>query len=31
MEEHDVNFPEPPPNLVEGGEEYEVEEILGSQ
>jgi Chromo (CHRromatin Organisation MOdifier) domain len=31
MEEHGANFPEPPPDLVEGEEEYEVEEILGSR
>jgi hypothetical protein len=31
MEEHGVNFPEPPPDLVEGEEEYEVEQVLGSR
>jgi Integrase zinc binding domain len=31
MEEHGTNYPEPPPDLIEGEEEYEVEEILGSR
>jgi hypothetical protein len=31
MEEHGVNFPEPPPDLVEGEEEYEVEQVLDSR
>jgi Chromo (CHRromatin Organisation MOdifier) domain len=30
-EEHSANFPEPPHDLVEGEEEYEVEEVLGSR
>jgi Chromo (CHRromatin Organisation MOdifier) domain len=30
-EEHGANYPEPPPDLVEGEEEYEVEDILGSR
>jgi hypothetical protein len=28
MEEHGANFPEPPPDLVEGEEEYKVEQVL---
>jgi hypothetical protein len=28
MEEHSVNFPELPPDLAEGEEEYEVEQVL---
>ena len=28
-DEHGVNFLEPPPNMIEGEEEYEVEQILG--
>jgi hypothetical protein len=28
MEEHGANFPKPPPDLVEGEEEYEVEQVL---
>jgi hypothetical protein len=28
MEEHGANFPEPPPDLIEDQEEYEVEQIL---
>jgi hypothetical protein len=28
MEEHGINFPEPPPDLVEGEEEYKVEQVL---
>jgi hypothetical protein len=31
MEEHGANFPEPPPDLVEGEEEYEVEQVLDSR
>jgi Chromo (CHRromatin Organisation MOdifier) domain len=31
MKEHGVNYPEPPPDLIEGEEEYEVEEVLGSR
>jgi hypothetical protein len=31
MEEHGKNFPEPPPDLVEGEEEYEVEQVLDSR
>jgi hypothetical protein len=30
-EEHGANFPEPPPDLVEGEEEYKVEQVLGSR
>jgi hypothetical protein len=30
-EEHGVNYPEPPPELIEGEEEYEVEEVLESR
>jgi hypothetical protein len=30
-EEHSANYPELPPDLIEGEEEYEVEEILGSR
>jgi hypothetical protein len=29
MEEHGTNFLEPPPELIEGAEEYEVEKVLG--
>jgi hypothetical protein len=28
MEEHGPNFPEPPPDLIEGEKEYEVEHIV---
>jgi Chromo (CHRromatin Organisation MOdifier) domain len=31
MEEHGENFPEPPPDLVEGEEEFEVEQVLASR
>ena len=31
MEEHGVNFTEPPPDLVEDHEEYEVEQILDTR
>jgi hypothetical protein len=31
MEEHGANFPEPPPDLVEGEEEYKVEQVLDSR
>jgi RNase H-like domain found in reverse transcriptase/Integrase zinc binding domain/Chromo (CHRromatin Organisation MOdifier) domain len=31
MEEHGENFPEPPPDLVEGEEEFKVEQILASR
>jgi hypothetical protein len=31
MEEHGANFPEPPLDLVEGEEEYEVEQVLDSR
>jgi hypothetical protein len=31
MEEHGANFPELPPDLVEGEEEYEVEQVLDSR
>jgi hypothetical protein len=30
-EEYGANFPEPPPDLVEGEEEYEVEQVLDSR
>jgi hypothetical protein len=30
-EVHGANFPEPPPDLVEGEEEYEVEQVLDSR
>jgi hypothetical protein len=30
-EEHGENFPEPPLDLAEGEEEYEVEQVLGSR
>jgi len=30
-EEHGANFEEPPPNVIEGEEEYEVEEVLASR
>ena len=29
--EHGINFHEPPPELIEGEEEYEVERVLDSQ
>ena len=29
--EHRINFPEPPPNLINGQPEWEVENVLGSQ
>jgi hypothetical protein len=29
--EHGINFPEPPPDLINGNEEYEVEQILGKR
>ena len=28
MEEHGLNFLEPPPDIIEGEEEYEVEQVL---
>ena len=31
MDEHGPNFTEPPPELIEGAEEYEVESILGQR
>ena len=31
MEEHGVNFTEPPPDLIEDHEEYEVEQILDTR
>jgi hypothetical protein len=31
MEEHGVNFTEPPPDLVDDQEEYEVEEVLATR
>ena len=31
MEEHGENFPEPLPDLVEGEEEFEVEQVLASR
>jgi hypothetical protein len=31
MKEHGANFPEPPPDLVEGKEEYKVEQVLDSR
>jgi hypothetical protein len=31
MEEHGVNFTEPPPDLIKGEPEWEVEKILGSR
>jgi Chromo (CHRromatin Organisation MOdifier) domain len=31
MEEHGVNFTEPPPDLVEDHEEYKVEQILDTR
>jgi hypothetical protein len=31
MEEYSTNFPEPPPDLVEGEEEYKVEQVLDSR
>jgi Chromo (CHRromatin Organisation MOdifier) domain len=31
MEEHGPNFPEPPPELIEEQEEYEVEQVLASR
>ena len=31
MPEHGINFHEPPPELIEGEEEYEVEWVLNSQ
>ena len=31
MEEHGANFLEPPPDVVEGEEEYEVEQVLDSR
>ena len=31
MEEHGINFQEPPPDLIEGEEEWEVEQILNEQ
>jgi hypothetical protein len=30
-EEHGENFAQPPPELIEGQEEYEVEQIIGSR
>ena len=30
-EMHGENYPEPPPDIIEGEPEYEVEEILGSR
>jgi hypothetical protein len=29
--EHGPNFPEPPPDLIDGNEKYEVEQILGER
>jgi hypothetical protein len=31
MEEHGANFPEPPPDLMKGEEEYKVKEVLNSR
>ena len=31
MEEHRVNFTEPPPNLIDDHEEYKVKEVLDSR
>ena len=31
MTEHGINFPEPPPDLVDGQPEWEVEQILGAR
>ena len=31
MEQHGHNFLEPPPDLIEGEEEYEVEKVLASR
>ena len=31
MEEHGANFLEPPPDVIEGEEEYEVEQVLGQR
>jgi hypothetical protein len=31
MEEHSINFPELLPDLIEGEEEYEVEQVLDSR
>jgi Chromo (CHRromatin Organisation MOdifier) domain len=31
MEEHGANFPEPPPDLIDGEEQYEVEQVLGTK
>ena len=31
MKQHGANFLEPPPKVIEGAEEYEVEAILGYQ
>jgi hypothetical protein len=31
MELHGQNFPEPPPEIVEGDPEFEVEQIIGSR
>jgi hypothetical protein len=30
-EEHGANFLEPPPDIIEGEEEYEVEQVLDSR
>jgi hypothetical protein len=30
-EEHRVNYPEPPPDLIEDNPEYEVEQVLASR
>jgi hypothetical protein len=31
MQLHGPNFPEPPPDIIEGNEEWEVEEIIGER
>jgi hypothetical protein len=31
MEEHGANFLEPPPDIIEGEEEYKVEQVLDSR
>jgi hypothetical protein len=31
MQLHEPNFPELPPNIIEGNKEWEVEEIIGER